>query len=81
MCKFVDSLGDEGCHLMENELNMLNAEMLEIVSKKKRPQSETVGNSYGEFMHLYDNVCNSCNEAGDEGRQAFARGVGKLKKR
>ena len=79
-CKFADSLGEEGRCLMERGLNMLNAKMMEIVAKKNMPPCEKGGNSYGEFMHLYNSVCNSCNEAGDEGRQAFARGMSALKK-
>ena len=79
-CKFADSLGEEGRCLMERGLNMLNAKMMEIVAKKNMPPCEKGGNSYGEFMHLYNSVYNSCNEAGDEGRQAFARGMSALKK-
>ena len=67
-CKFADSLGEEGRCLMERGLNMLNMKMMEIVAKKNMPPCEKGGNSYGEFMHLYNSVCTSCNEAGDKRR-------------
>ena len=79
-CKFADSLGEEGRRLMEQELNMLNAKMMEIVAKKNMAQCDTGGNCYGEFMHLYNSVCNNCNDAGAEGRQAFAQRMSGLKK-
>ena len=80
-CKFSDSLGTEGHQLMERELNILNAKMIEIIARKNSSADNEGDNSYGSFMHLYESVCDNCNEAGDDGRKALADGMSALKKK
>ncbi len=78
-CKFADSLGTEGCQLMERELNIMNAKMIDIIARKNESGGSKGDSSYGAFMHLYENLCKNCNEAGDNGRKALADGMSSLK--
>ena len=73
-------LAVDGRRLMEQKLNIMNAKMIEIVARKNSSEDTKGDNSYAAFKHLYESVCENCNEAGEEGRRAMADGMSDLKR-
>ena len=65
---------------MEQKLNIMNAKMIEIIARKNSSEDTNGDNSYAAFKHLYESVCENCNEAGEDGRRAMANGMSDLKK-
>ena len=54
--------------------------MIEIIARKNSSEDTNGDNSYAAFKHLYESVCENCNEAGEDGRRAMANGMSDLKK-
>ena len=79
-CKMTDFLGNDGRRLMEKQLNVMNAKMIEIVAQRNSSEDTTGSNSYAAFKHLYETVCENCKDAGKEGRRAMADGMSELKR-
>lgn len=81
-CKFAKSTGAEGRQALEQDLNRLRDRQLEIVARKKRKRSRAKEpDPYGEYMHIYKNACEYCDEAGEEGQIAMRDEMNRIKER